>query len=124
MQIKLSTGEVKNVTHLYEAIEQANAYGGWKHEDPSMKELDKKLQAHWTEIYDKLVAIKDSYKRVGDVKKGEYIQVINKKGLPQKKVYERSEYNSSERKYTLTNFEDINDHRYVKGDTLCIIADI
>lgn len=61
--------------------------------------------------------------KVKDVKKGEYIHLLNKQGEPQKKVWERSEYNRSVKRYSLQNYWDINDYRHVKGDALCVIAD-
>lgn len=60
---------------------------------------------------------------VKEVKKGEYIHLLNKDNTPQKKVWIRGEYDRSSQRYELQNYWDINDFKYVKGDKKCIIAD-
>ena len=61
--------------------------------------------------------------KVKDVKKGEFIYLLNKDNTPQKKVYQRKGFDRSSGKYELQAYWDINDYRYVKGDKTCIIAD-
>ena len=60
---------------------------------------------------------------VKQVKKGEYIQLLNSKGQPQNKVYIRGAFDRSLKKYELQNYWDINNFRYVKGSAKCIVAD-
>ncbi len=62
--------------------------------------------------------------KIKDVKKGEIIFLLNKKGEAQKKAWVRDEYNRSLKKYELHNYWDVNDFKDVKGDSLCVEADI
>ena len=57
------------------------------------------------------------------VKKGEFIQLLNKDNKPQKKIFERGAYNRSAKKFELSNYWDVNDFRLIKADHKCIIAD-
>lgn len=46
------------VTDLKEAIKIAKRNTGYSHEDKSFSEFDKRQKAYWTDIYEKLTAIK------------------------------------------------------------------
>ena len=60
---------------------------------------------------------------VKQVKRGEFIQLLNKDEKPQKKIFERGDFDRSSKKYELQNYWDINDFRYIKGTAKCIIVD-
>ena len=47
------------VTDLKEAIRIAKRYTRCKHEDKSFSDFDKRQNAYWTDIHDKLTAIKE-----------------------------------------------------------------
>jgi hypothetical protein len=47
------------VTDLDEAIGITAQYKACKHEDKSYSDFDKKLRAYWTDMYEKLTAIKE-----------------------------------------------------------------
>lgn len=46
------------VTNLKEAIKIARQYKEYRHEDKSFSELDIRQKAYWTDMYEKLKAIK------------------------------------------------------------------
>ncbi|CAI9686744.1 hypothetical protein EAVNVH72_03475 [Elizabethkingia anophelis] len=46
------------ITDLKEAIKIAKRNTGYSHEDKSFSEFDKRQKAYWTDIYEKLTAIK------------------------------------------------------------------
>ncbi len=46
------------VTDLKEAIKIAKRNTGYSHEDKSFSEFDKRQKAYWTDIHEKLTAIK------------------------------------------------------------------
>lgn len=46
------------VTDLKEAIRIAKRYTKYKHEDKSFSDFDKRQNAYWTDIHEKLTAIK------------------------------------------------------------------
>ena len=46
------------VTDLKEAIKIAKRNTGYSHEDKSFSEFDKRQKAYWTDIHEKLAAIK------------------------------------------------------------------
>lgn len=46
------------VTDLKEAIKIAKRNTGYSHEDKSISEFDKRQNAYWTDIHEKLTAIK------------------------------------------------------------------
>lgn len=46
------------VTDLKEAIKMAQEYKEYRHEDKSFSEFDKRQKAYWTDMYEKLTAIK------------------------------------------------------------------
>lgn len=46
------------VTNLKEAIKIAKRNTGYSHEDKSFSEFDKRQKAYWTDIHEKLTAIK------------------------------------------------------------------
>lgn len=46
------------VTNLKEAIKIAKRNTGYSHEDKSFSEFDKRQKAYWTDIHEKLIAIK------------------------------------------------------------------
>ena len=47
------------VTDLKEAIRITKRYTRYKHEDKSFSDFDKRQNAYWTDIHDKLTAIKE-----------------------------------------------------------------
>ena len=46
------------ITNLKEAIKIAKRNTGYSHEDKSFSEFDKRQKAYWTDIHEKLTAIK------------------------------------------------------------------
>jgi hypothetical protein len=46
------------VTNLKEAIRMAGQYKEYRHEDTSFSEFDKRQKTYWTDMYEKLRAIK------------------------------------------------------------------
>lgn len=46
------------ITNLKEAIKIAKRNTGYSHEDKSFSEFDKRRKAYWTDIHEKLTAIK------------------------------------------------------------------
>ena len=46
------------VTDLDEAIKISKRFTGYRHEDESFSEFDKRQKAYWTDIHEKLTAIK------------------------------------------------------------------
>lgn len=58
MQITDLNGCTIEVTDLKEAIRIAKRNTGYSHEDKSFSEFDKRQKAYWTDIYEKLTAIK------------------------------------------------------------------
>ncbi|EJG02020.1 hypothetical protein FF52_08429 [Flavobacterium sp. F52] len=46
------------VTNLKEAITMAGQYKEYRHEDTSFSEFDKRQKAYWSDMYEKLRAIK------------------------------------------------------------------
>lgn len=46
------------VTDLEEAIQITAEYKEYRHEDKSFSEFDKRQKAYWTDMYEKLTAIK------------------------------------------------------------------
>jgi hypothetical protein len=46
------------VTHLEEAIEITARYKEYRHEDKSYSEIDQRQNAYWTDMYNKLMAIR------------------------------------------------------------------
>ncbi|MFH6958571.1 hypothetical protein ACHRV1_14315 [Flavobacterium aquidurense] len=46
------------VTNLKEAIKTAGQYKKYRHEDKRFSEFDKRQKAYWTDMYEKLRAIK------------------------------------------------------------------
>lgn len=47
------------ITNLKEAIKIAKRNTGYSHEDKSFSEFDKRQKAYWTDIHEKLTAIKE-----------------------------------------------------------------
>lgn len=47
------------VTDLKEAIKIAKRYTKYRHEDKSFSDFDKRQKAYWTDIHEKLTAIKE-----------------------------------------------------------------
>lgn len=51
-------GKVIEIENLDLAIMQADDYRHWRHTDPSFAELDKKMQAYWNDVYQKLLKLR------------------------------------------------------------------
>lgn len=51
-------GYIIQITDLKEAIKIAKWNTGYSHEDKSFSEFDKKQNAYWTDMYEKLKSIK------------------------------------------------------------------
>lgn len=51
------------VTDLKEAIKIAKRYTKYKHEDKSLSDFDKRQNAYWADMYEKLTVLK---KRIGN----------------------------------------------------------
>lgn len=47
------------ITDLKEAIKIARRYKEYRHEDKSFSEFDKRQKAYWSDMYEKLTAIKE-----------------------------------------------------------------
>ncbi|PZP42059.1 MAG: hypothetical protein DI598_17375 [Pseudopedobacter saltans] len=58
MKITDMNGCEIEVTDLKEAIKIAKRNTGYHHEDKSFSEFDKRQKAYWTDIHEKLTAIK------------------------------------------------------------------
>ena len=58
MQVTDLNGYPIEVTNLKEAIKMARQYKEYSHEDKSFSEFDKRQNAYWTDMYEKLTAIK------------------------------------------------------------------
>lgn len=66
MQVTDLNGCPIEVTDLKEAIKMASQYKEYRHEDKSFSEFDKRQNAYWTDMYEKLTAIK---KQLSNTKK-------------------------------------------------------
>ena len=53
------TGCSIEVTDLDEAIRISGEYRQYRHEDESFSEFDKRMKAYWSDMHDKLKAIKE-----------------------------------------------------------------
>jgi hypothetical protein len=58
MNITDLNGYPIEVTNLKEAIKMAGQYKEYLHEDKGFSEFDKRLKTYWTDMYEKLRAIK------------------------------------------------------------------
>jgi hypothetical protein len=52
------------VTNIDKAIKQAAEYKGYKHSNKSFSDFDKRKNAYWSDIYEKLTAIKNDYQQL------------------------------------------------------------
>jgi hypothetical protein len=59
IQIEDRNGENIEVLNLAEAIKQADYFRNFAHEDKLFEKFDKKRQAYWQDMYEKLVAIRN-----------------------------------------------------------------
>ncbi|RKR08921.1 hypothetical protein C8C83_0516 [Flavobacterium sp. 90] len=59
IQIEDKNGENVEVANLTQAIEQADYFRNFAHSDKLFEKFDKKQQAYWQDMYEKLVAISD-----------------------------------------------------------------
>ena len=59
MQVTDLNGYPIEITNLKEAIKMARQYKEYRHEDKSFSEFDKRQKAYWTDMYEKLTAIKE-----------------------------------------------------------------
>ena len=57
IQIEDKNGEKVEVANLTQAIEQADYFRNFAHSDKLFEKFDKKRQAYWQDMYEKLVAI-------------------------------------------------------------------
>ncbi|KUJ59493.1 hypothetical protein AR687_22755 [Flavobacteriaceae bacterium CRH] len=57
IQIKDKNGENVEVANLTQAIEQADYFRNFAHSDKLFEKFDRKRQAYWQDMYEKLVAI-------------------------------------------------------------------
>lgn len=58
MKITDLNGYEIEITNLKEAIKIVKRNTGYSHEDKSFSEFDKRQKAYWTDIHEKLTAIK------------------------------------------------------------------
>ncbi|MDC7217791.1 MAG: hypothetical protein PQJ28_02075 [Spirochaetales bacterium] len=58
MKVTDLNGYEIEVTDLDEAIRKTGAYKEYRHEDKGFEDFDRRQQAYWTDMYDKLVAIR------------------------------------------------------------------
>ena len=59
MQVTDLNGCPIEITNLKEAIKMARQYKEYRHEDKSFSDFDKRQNAYWTDVHDKLTAIKE-----------------------------------------------------------------
>ncbi|MCC9066015.1 hypothetical protein ACHRV1_15955 [Flavobacterium aquidurense] len=59
IQIEDKNGENIEVLNLAEAIKQADYFRSFSHTEKLFEKFDKKRQAYWQDLYEKLVAISD-----------------------------------------------------------------
>jgi len=59
MQIKDINDHPLTITDLKKAIRQAKLFKDLRHVDPGFLELDKSLKMYWTDIYNKLIELKN-----------------------------------------------------------------
>ncbi|MET7038441.1 hypothetical protein [Elizabethkingia miricola] len=59
MKVTDLNGYEIEVTDLKEAIRIAKRNTGYSHEDKSFSEFDKRLKVYWTDMFEKLTAIKE-----------------------------------------------------------------
>ncbi|MFH7017344.1 hypothetical protein [Flavobacterium sp. FlaQc-47] len=59
IQIEDINGENIDIINLSEAIKQADYFRNFAHSDKLFEKFDKKRQAYWQDVYEKLVAISD-----------------------------------------------------------------
>jgi hypothetical protein len=57
IQIEDKNGENVEVANLTQAIEQADYFRNFAHSDKLFEKFDKKRQAYWQDMYEKLVVI-------------------------------------------------------------------
>ncbi|OXA73773.1 hypothetical protein B0A67_03365 [Flavobacterium aquidurense] len=57
MQVEDKNGKIIRVNNLAQAIEQADYFRNFAHEDKLFEKFDKERQAYWQDLYEKLVAI-------------------------------------------------------------------
>nr|WP_315239995.1 hypothetical protein [uncultured Flavobacterium sp.] len=60
MQVTDLNGCPIEITNLKEAIKMAGQYKEYRHENKSFSEFDKRQKAYWTDMYEKLTAIKNN----------------------------------------------------------------
>lgn len=60
MNIKDLHGKNIEVTDLEEAIQQAENLKDYEHEDKSFAEFDARQNAYWTDVYNKLLLLKQN----------------------------------------------------------------
>ena len=60
IQVTDLSGSPIEITNIKEAIKIARQYKAYRHEDKSFSEFDKRQKAYWTDIHEKLTAIKNS----------------------------------------------------------------
>ena len=53
---------------------------------------------------------------VKEIKKGDYFRIVNKKGVAQKRVFIKGDYDRAEKAYICCAFDDICDFRVVKSN--------
>jgi hypothetical protein len=58
MEVNDLNGCQIEVTDLKEAIKIASRYKEYRHEDKSFSEFDKRQNAYWTDMYEKLTVLK------------------------------------------------------------------
>lgn len=60
--------------------------------------------------------------KLKDCEKGEFLHLLDKKGIPHKKVYQRGEYDRSARRYRIDDVDDISRDRLIAGERLVYIG--
>jgi hypothetical protein len=60
---------------------------------------------------------------IKEIEKNEYIQVLNSKNVPMKKIWQKIGYCRFEKKYELQDVENINNFKYLKKDKLVVVAE-
>jgi len=66
MQITDLNGDAIKITDLPRAIQQAEEFIGYRHTDKSLQAMDARLCAYWTDIYNKLLQLKQGCNAINE----------------------------------------------------------
>lgn len=93
MYITDINGKHITVTDLKTAIKQAEAFKGYKHENPGFEEMDNMLQEYWSDVYEKLLRLQQAQEDAKKLETGEITEeelqtytLQSKTGIPDLQV--------------------------------------